>query len=311
MSNPVSPAACPDEGGAAAADRGTRLVNPTIFAENRLSDTGVCALTEHVLNVGKDLRAIAVYKYRRDWVVVKQTVDDFPFAGRKSGAVITEFSHQARYNLLHWCKNCNLDFHSMLTITYPSEFPRDGRQVKDDLKSFKMKLSYRYPKIAGIWFLEFQQRGAPHFHFLLNLDLSLFGPLVKKRRTRKNKSHTSFFYWTNEKIQEKASLAWYKTVASGDEKHLRAGVCWEALKNAEAAQRYASKHASKPHQKEVPEDFLNVGRFWGKLGDVHLVGGEDPEPMTTEEILRAVGHSAISSKGKIKKFLFDANTNSN
>jgi len=227
--------------------------------------------------------------------------------GRPEGSEIREFSYRSRNRLLFWVKNCDVDFKSMLTITYPADFPRDGRQVKRDLATILKNLKHHYRGLRGIWFLEFQKRGAPHFHLLLSWDLSRKGELIEKRRTRRHKSHGSESYRTHQPSEDQASRAWFRTVGSGDEKHLRAGVCWEHLEQTEAAARYAAKHSAKPHQKEVPEEYESVGRFWGKFGGVFLVGGEELELVTTEELARIIGPEIISSRGRVKKYLYDAN----
>jgi hypothetical protein len=71
-------------------------------------------------------------------------------------------------------------------------------------------------------------------------------------------------------MERDLSAAWYRIVGSGDEKHLRAGICWKAIEHTEGALRYASKHAAKPHQKQVPWQDQNVGRFWGRIGKVTI-----------------------------------------
>lgn len=48
---------------------------------------------------------------------------------------------------------------------------------------------------------------------------------------------------------------------------------WEAIKKPYGAQAYVTKYATKPHQKEVPEQYQNCGRFWG------CSKGVKPEPI--------------------------------
>ena len=43
---------------------------------------------------------------------------------------------------------------------------------------------------------------------------------------------------------------------------------WELIRSQDGAARYALKYATKPHQKKVPEDFQDVGRFWGCSRDI-------------------------------------------
>ncbi len=91
--------------------------------------------------------------------------------------------------------------------------------------------------------MEFQKRGALHFHIFLNGEVA----------------------------KEEVSAAWYRIVGSGDERHLRAGTRVEALREHHAAAAYAAKYASKADQKDVPEEFTDVGRFWGTFGGVEAV----------------------------------------
>lgn len=64
--------------------------------------------------------------------------------------------------------------------------------------------------------------------------------------------------------------------------------------------KYAAAHASKPNQKTVPEEFVNAGRFWGKVGNIRLAGGEE-EDMTTEQVFAEFGPEAMSLKVRVKK----------
>jgi hypothetical protein len=87
--------------------------------------------------------------------------------------------------------------------------------------------------------LEFQQRGAPHFHIFV--------------------THPTELKWVSQK--------WYDIVNSEDPRHLRAGTKCERLRGGKAATiSYASKYACKMAQKDVPEGYENVGRFWGVTG---------------------------------------------
>jgi hypothetical protein len=180
--------------------------------------------------------------------------------------------------------------------------------VKRHLEALKKRLMRRFPDIRGIWFLEFQRRGAPHFHLLISIDLSLHGELIQMRRTGKFRGQKSKFFFTVPRLQDLVSDLWYRIVVSGDLAHKKAGCCWEVLESEEAAQRYAAMHAAKPKQKEVPPDFRNVGRFWGKIGDVKLVK-IGVVPATTADVLFAFGPNALSAgKSRVKKSLYGAQT---
>jgi len=60
---------------------------------------------------------------------------------------------------------------------------------------------------------------------------------------------------------------WFECVGSGDEKHRQAGTQFDSINYGRGATiSYASKYAAKAAQKDVPENFENVGRFWGVCG---------------------------------------------
>ena len=89
--------------------------------------------------------------------------------------------------------------------------------------------------IRYVWVLEFQKRGAPHYHIIASDCIP------------------------------KAELAerWYNIVGSGDEKHLRAGTQIDFIKSKKQLYGYLSNYVKKLEQKKPPEGFKNVGRFWG------------------------------------------------
>jgi len=109
----------------------------------------------------------------------------------------------------------------------------DGRLVKSHLNAFLQYLRRR--NIKYLWVLEFQQRGAAHFHILVSDYI--------------NKNELS-----NE---------WYNVVSSGDEKHLQAGTQIQAIKSEKHLFSYLYSYINKLHQKLVPSEFQSVGRFWG------------------------------------------------
>lgn len=299
--NRNAPDAVPCETGAASGS--SRLVYPSI-TQGKASDFISIVLADHCRICG-DTPVVGVRRFLKDVIVKKQATALFQSHGRPPGSVIREFSHQSRYKLLHVAKNCGVPFRSMVTATYPKEFPRDGRQVKNDLNRLNQWFRDNFEQPRGIWFLEFQKRGAPHFHHLLDIDLDSHGHLATKRRTREQTKNAT--YRTCPEMEQDLSRAWYRIVSSGDEKHLRAGICWEVLEDSDAAAKYAAKHAAKPRQKEVPDEYLNVGRFWGVIGRVKAVAlDEDFEKMTTTQLFKEFGHTALSNNGRVKKYLWDA-----
>jgi hypothetical protein len=153
-------------------------------------------------------------------------------------------SRASKRRMMHTFRNSE-NLPVMLTLTYPGEFPRDGRLVKRHWANMRTWLVRNNRK--GGWFLEFQKRGAPHFHVFLDGEVDY--ELIARR--------------------------WYEVVGSKDLRHLLAGTRIEMLREGHAAAAYASKYAAKVEQKEPPEGFDNVGRFWGTFGDLTV------EPLAT------------------------------
>lgn len=150
----------------------------------------------------------------------------------------------------------------MITLTFPDDFPKDGQQVKYMLHRFSLAFLRAYGKKPVIWRQEFQDRKsgshkgewAPHFH-LLEWGVQ---PTVEGRA------------WL--------SVTWFKIVASGDEKHLRAGTRWEPIENWPHLLCYVSKYMAKLEEfADIPEP----GRAWGvwnrELLPIKLVSDEIPD----------------------------------
>ena len=152
---------------------------------------------------------------------------------------VTEFTYKSRRRLAFVASNTDVRFETMITLTYPREFTTDGAKVKRDLQAMIRWCRHRDELCQYLWFLEFQKRGAPHIHLLLDSAVSVFTP------------------------KKDVSGAWYRIVESGDKKHLVAGTRTEKLRSTDGGTKYAVKYAMKMYQKEVPTEYQNVGRFWG------------------------------------------------
>lgn len=164
-----------------------------------------------------------------------------PAARGKRGS-ITLFSRPSQQRLRVLLASVNRDkavyLPLLVTLTYPATWSPSPSDWKRDLDAFSKRLAREYPDAAAVWVLEFQQRGAPHFH------LVVFGvPRID-------------YKWL--------ARAWYEVVGSGDEKHLRAGTRVEQARKWNALQAYVSKYVSKNQSKDLPIP-EGVGRWWGAL----------------------------------------------
>ncbi len=177
------------------------------------------------------------YVYRRD-VVLKITGHRAgPGNGGAVRAAIRGFTHQSRRRLTHLVRNTNDLWTGFLTVTYPAEFPTDGREVKRHLNALCSWLRRR--RVAYVWILEFQERGAPHFHFLVS------GWLDKRE------------------VAERWTAIVNPVFPSERAKMLEASTSIEAVKNPDQVGGYMGAYMSKLEQKIVPDGFKSVGRFWG------------------------------------------------
>lgn len=136
-----------------------------------------------------------------------------------------------------------------VTLTYPENYPSDYKKYKRDLSNFSKRLKYAFPGVSVLWKLEFQDRGAPHYHMFV------FGASLSR-------------------LQAFIPLAWYQVVKSGDEKHLR----WHRGElgngNEHCVQEIRSWNGVKSYTAKYFTKGVNVvsetGRFWGYWGDLPL-----------------------------------------
>lgn len=213
-------------------------------------------------NIGK-VTHIEIYK--QDVVVHRNGTPsrrDPPIRGE-----ILQWSKKSRQRLAFVATNTDVQFRTMITLTYPKDFPSDGKEVKRHLDAFLKWLRRETKGLSYLWFLEFQKRGAPHFHIIYDT------PFPRAREDQKA-------------LRFRVSCAWYRIVKSGDPKHLAAGCRTERIRTEKGARNYCVKYAFKMKQKTVPEGYRNVGRLWGASRDVLPVCRR--EVQCTEDDVRSI-----------------------
>lgn len=155
---------------------------------------------------------------------------------------ITGFSKASRRRLLRLIAKLRKDaLPWFVTLTYPRSYSQNPRRWKRDLKVWAARLRRKYASASFIWRLEFQHRGAPHYHLLVyNIPDSI-------RRFR-----------------EWLSQSWYEAVGSDDMKHLKAGTNAQLMRSQRGVMWYASKELGKVSQAILTEEYSDgVGRWWG------------------------------------------------
>lgn len=200
---------------------------------------------------------------------MRYTTTPFQTINQGKKSEIKEFSRKSIGSIRRYLRSCTADYSYLGTLTYPDEFPSDGRVFKIHLARFLQVYRRNFDKhvrtdstekFSVFWFLEFQQRGAPHFHFF-----ATHAPFIKGNS---DLPKSELIKLQREWIADK----WYKIVSSGDERHLRAGTQFDPLRAGRGGTiKYATKYALKQTQKKVPECITNVGRFWGVSGWRHCL----------------------------------------
>jgi hypothetical protein len=177
------------------------------------------------------------------------SLKSFGFAGnsgKSKRGVVQGFSTRSRSRLM--AKISQIKKHHLplfVTLTYPDKYPVEWEEFKADLHRFMVAIRKKYPTVGLIWKLEFQKRGAAHYHCMLwGLD--------------------------EETAREYIPALWFKIAGHGDEKHLKFhrgelgnSPCVEGVRSWRGVKSYASKYLAKLDQRTE-----NTGRFWGVVGSV-------------------------------------------
>ncbi len=157
---------------------------------------------------------------------------------------VTTFSRRSRSRMMQataHISNVELSRSLFVTLTYPRTFPEDPSTSKLHFRAFLMRLRRKFPRMSAIWKLEFQKRGAPHWHLIV-----LHIPFLAK---------------------EWLSRVWYEVAGGGDERHRRAGTNVQRVVSTRQARSYVAKYVAKLPVGETPPW---SGRFWGIVGRGHL-----------------------------------------
>jgi len=177
---------------------------------------------------------------------------------------------------------------AMVTLTYPGDWRTvcpDGRTAKDHLDRFRRQWqrdfveapgrpdapqTARVVPLAGVWKLEHQRRGAPHFH--------LYAPCPLGRvAVRRGKGRAA--RWVEMDFMSWVSTTWADIVGAEGEERRRHRLAGTGVDFAEGVRSsdpkrlavYFTRHTAKgsknkAYQHELPEDWPHHGRWWGVWG---------------------------------------------
>jgi hypothetical protein len=208
----------------------------------------------------------------------------------------------------------SVEFYSIITLTYGREVPTDGKTVKLHLSRF-IKWLNRYGIQDYFWVIEFQVRGAPHYHIMTDVR----NPTPSDRHNLATAWLRASGYDTSGIVVVPLDRPGVKHIPVGSELHVdlmnrlkvtRHPKSWETIHEPDGARRYMLKYALKPHQKIVPDQYQNVGRFWGCSASVRRGIQEVYQWELNEDTLRQILEDCNSwarDKPLIPKYLLDVN----
>lgn len=131
----------------------------------------------------------------------------------------------------------------IITLTYPAKWP-SGERCQADFKAFRQRLLEKRPDWSGCWKLEYQTRGAPHYHLIIDSNVDRIN-LKNERRF--------------------INSTWKKARRS----NVPARTQCDLARNKNKAKYYLTKEVgktvqcSKSWQEKIEKDIDHVGRFWG------------------------------------------------
>jgi hypothetical protein len=167
--------------------------------------------------------------------------------------VIQGISRDSRTRLIRFLATINRpDPAWFLTLTYRT-WVEDFEVWKQHLNRFLTAVRRRYSSVAGVWRLEFQRRGAPHFHLILWLD-------QEEHRLRLG-------FWVRAR--------WLAAIGDSSRAAFAHATTAEEVRDFRNCGFYLSLYQSKDQQDRCD---IRTGREWGKV---------QPKLLSTEPIREA------------------------
>jgi len=163
----------------------------------------------------------------------KKKRKDDQLQGKTKGSKIKEYTPRTAVRLNLHLSEFSEKYKHEITVTYPAEFPTDGLIVRKHRHELIRRIK-RFGVKHYTTCLEFQERGAPHIHILVDKWINY--------RTLKH--------------------MWFDIVGSGDPYHLEAGTSIRDIQDITKTRIYMSAYARKKDQKDVPAGYENVGKWW-------------------------------------------------
>jgi hypothetical protein len=182
--------------------------------------------------------------------------------------------------------NAEPELNSMIVCTYPETYPDDGRIVKAHHKAMLEAIRRKFGEISYFTAIEYQRRGAPHFHVAISLDLYGLGEVISLKRKKSGRRYPTF--QTVKEVQDWAIDTWIEIISKPDISYngeklewcgvddddieqmrkaynkYNSGFSWEVMRKKDGAKRYLVKELSglKSYQKTIPQGYTHPGRHF-------------------------------------------------
>ena len=190
-------------------------------------------------------------------VIRLKTINTDPPAHVKSiRGKVTVFSRKSRRRLLEFfARTRQTDKPRVfLTLTYPSNM-NDARTGKAHLRAFLERVRRKFPQASAIWRIEYQQRGAVHFHLMF----------------------FSLPFWKIESIR----AVWAEIIG---EENPRIGI--ETIRSRRGSTYYVSKYVAKVGDASLVSlsnlPYSHEGRHWGYFNKAEI-------PMCELQVFEVLG----------------------
>lgn len=137
------------------------------------SKPGLRMVGRDVLHTGKDLYTSPAQVTMQGALVelkekTRLSSDRVKNRGGGTRGEVTYFSKASRRRLLKYTAKMKTDQRPLfLTLTYGQEYPSFKVAKENHLRAFMERVRRKFPDASGMWRVEMQERGAPHFHILL------------------------------------------------------------------------------------------------------------------------------------------------
>lgn len=196
---------------------------------------------------------------------------------------ISSFSRNSRLRLMRITSRVLLrDYTDILhaTFTFHNNFPTETVKIKELFRGFWKRLHYNYPDCHFIWRMQFQKRGAPHWHIIF---------LLKKGRFPKNP----------EEFRQPLSDLWLRTISETSIAASLYAVKCTRIDEVKKFFLYISKYCAK-----VDEDIESTynARRWGYSRDLSQTEIWNYKP--TEDLMKIFKrnlHTWLSDRHRMSK----------